>query len=1533
MDSGKVDDRFEENGGEESGEGTMTPEAISSLVRSLLQAPELQFEANLSSDLRSENWHSLVNWKREAKLLITDEERQCVLSSKFDGGAPAKPNHATFFASITQGLLGKQPCLPTDVVVKCASGQEVNFHKIMLLMHSPYIRMAFNKMTPQAKAENDGGETSLDLRQFSANAVGLLKEWIYTGEVPKCYLLCPNLLEMLLLGNYICMPPWFAEACGTAFKALVVEGHIKDEGIVGIYFLAKGIGETKLQDQAFEFFKFFKTLPEELVAIDFRHFVAYLTCLDYLCVSIDASKGERCPKAMLRCVTSCASLPALPRERFLLNLVAKFLRHDKAKRIRDEAKVVELFSQLRLAFVAKEIDFMAMGLDELNDVERYPNLHQLIESCKVDDDFDFYAKENAGKIPGKFYRPRPTSVKYSIWTNIVGTFPTHYNKTKPKKEPSAAAAKKRKSRGGEEEEAAAAAGPSPKRKKPDNDDDELWNLKDEDGNSIFLPLDDAEQPVEQPDRQPEKEGSSNEEREALAQDGEQENAPGSSSGGSKGSEREKGAGKDKYRQEQMESGESSGSGSKGNESEKATEQENGQEQMESGESSGNSKGNESEKATEQENRQEQMESGESSESSKGGERENATEQENRQEQMESGESTGNSKGNESEKATQQENGSEQMESGESSGSSEGNASEKAKGQGSGVGDSSGGSKAHEVEKAAQCQETSGKQDDESDQQMDGNAKTSKEPEEPQPMQVDSAETNDQVEKPNNSEPSRLEAKPLADVEESGDANQEPVASVHQSEQEASNEDNSLAEPEVEIQINNAHEQAQLGESSSTKGEAEKPVEEKVGMPNDESSQQMDGNETEASNDSGQGGSNPDQPLMETENDDQGPKEVEPTQQESAEHLPKGVLLVKGKSNVRILEALLQQVAKGNEAETSNDSGNEGSNLDQSMEFESNGQVDEAQKDRNSNDESGQKLDGNNDETSNDSGNGGSNPDQSMEIETNDQVDEAKEDRNSNGESNQQKDGNDTEVSNDSGNGESNPGQQPMEVEKDRQVPRDAEPAEQEVDKAPSAVELFAAFRKAAERVGEDRLLDIIQQKGEKEGQLALVDFVQRLRDQSGGQPRQEEKFLQGEEPRQHGEPQQPQEEPRQPQDELRQPQDEPSQPQDEPQQPQVEEQPLDQADPRPQEEGAVVAAEEQQQESQEGAAADRNNNDSNNQEPVAGPSGMGAGSAAADAKSKPVPPSRVKSKRFCWVRGQEHRITAVDVFTKKMENSEPFVKEVPWTTPSPGAIVAGLRFHWSDGTTDEAGHLDEEDKKSAVFEEDGHEGVIFDVKSTEDKQLFLESISFETCHPRLRIHIGSSQRSAIPPGYKYNRVQYGVFGRQDNQWRGYGWPFRTLIGNSCSGEWIEHMYLDGLKGVEFTNLDTGAKVIAGLRFKLSVHANDSLEHFMAFKSEPRRRKKKAGGDDPPSSPSPRMMMAARKGYVYPSPPRKPKKEHAAKALTLKHLKKSENVVRVTDLGATESYHVVLNIDKTNNGQYYFPQYTIADDCSRGRGQY
>ena len=118
--------------------------------------------------------------------------------------------------------------------------------------------------------------------------------------------------------------------------------------------------------------------------------------------------------SMLRCLTSCAGLTALPREKFIFDLILNYIRHDNKARLRQNQltcdNLVQLFETLKLAHLAKDIDFAALGLEELNDNDTYAPLHQLIQQCTVPDDYDFYS----GELPRKYWAPRPQSVSTKI---------------------------------------------------------------------------------------------------------------------------------------------------------------------------------------------------------------------------------------------------------------------------------------------------------------------------------------------------------------------------------------------------------------------------------------------------------------------------------------------------------------------------------------------------------------------------------------------------------------------------------------------------------------------------------------------------------------------------------------------------------------------------------------------------------------------------------------------------------------------------------------------------------------------------------------------------------------------------------------------------------------------------------------------------------------------------------------------------------------------------------------------------------------
>ena len=72
----------------------------------------------------------------------------------------------------------------------------------------------------------------------------------------------------------------------------------------------------------------------------------------------------------------------------------------------------------------------------------------------------------------------------------------------------------------------------------------------------------------------------------------------------------------------------------------------------------------------------------------------------------------------------------------------------------------------------------------------------------------------------------------------------------------------------------------------------------------------------------------------------------------------------------------------------------------------------------------------------------------------------------------------------------------------------------------------------------------------------------------------------------------------------------------------------------------------------------------------------------------------------------------------------------------------------------------------------------------------------------------------------------------------------SLLGTHVSSNtYLSSMYLDGVKGSEFTNLETGEKVITGVRFKLSIQSNDSMEHLTKRKFK--KKKVRIDSQNPP----------------------------------------------------------------------------------------
>ncbi len=99
------------------------------------------------------------------------------------------------------------------------------------------------------------------------------------------------------------------------------------------------------------------------------------------------------------------------REKFLLDLVVRYLRHDPAARV---PQAVELLQCLRLAYVAHLIEnFESLGLPELDsDAAAVELLEQARHCSRVSNFYQFQAD-----FPSWLWVPRRGSMKYSFWTN------------------------------------------------------------------------------------------------------------------------------------------------------------------------------------------------------------------------------------------------------------------------------------------------------------------------------------------------------------------------------------------------------------------------------------------------------------------------------------------------------------------------------------------------------------------------------------------------------------------------------------------------------------------------------------------------------------------------------------------------------------------------------------------------------------------------------------------------------------------------------------------------------------------------------------------------------------------------------------------------------------------------------------------------------------------------------------------------------------------------------------------------------------
>ena len=337
-------------------------------------------------------------------------------TNKFMNMWNADSTHRAFFEAIKS--LPDSNCMPYDVRVNCSDGF-VLMHKFLLMLHSDFFRAALTYKTGLPDA------SEVDLTNFTRESFEIVSQWMYKGRFGNIAEFCQNFGELFLLGNYINVP-FVVEAAQIVFKALVGQGIIGDQEIMTVYFLSSRLNEVKMQEIAAGFFCFMKELPADFAAVDYKHFHSFIRRLDYLCHLVDTDKGDRCPRTMLRSVTSCAGLTALPRERYILNLIAEFIRYDKPQRLQ---YATELFKLLKLAYIAKEIDFVQLGLEELGNRHRFGELHELIQLCTVRDDFDFYSSSH--NIPMNYWVPRPTSIRYSIWSKKrLGSYDLNFKNPK-----------------------------------------------------------------------------------------------------------------------------------------------------------------------------------------------------------------------------------------------------------------------------------------------------------------------------------------------------------------------------------------------------------------------------------------------------------------------------------------------------------------------------------------------------------------------------------------------------------------------------------------------------------------------------------------------------------------------------------------------------------------------------------------------------------------------------------------------------------------------------------------------------------------------------------------------------------------------------------------------------------------------------------------------------------------------------------------------------------------------------------------------
>lgn len=342
------------------------------------------------------------------------------------------PNNSPTYASAVQKGINGIFCalssqkdwryLPPDVRLLCKDGETLDGHKLIFALFSDFFRAHFR--------QSNEPKITVDLRQFDKETIELLLQWLYTGEPPSSDILSAKIESVIILADFLLVDfvvDPYCKLIDDSLNAMYVksspnaadlyEYHCNPpspDRLMDWYVLATNLGNPKLRRTVEPYFLCLADLPGQFFAL------ALPSTMLWFLHSIDSSS--------LSVIRSVCGLPALQLERYILNLVIRYIKANKAERLQH---ATDLFSTLKLAYIAKELDFDRLELPELEDKQRFAQLHTWLDMCRdVDDDFNFECVHINTKMPSMFWHPRPRTIKYSIWSRRHGNYKARVERMK-----------------------------------------------------------------------------------------------------------------------------------------------------------------------------------------------------------------------------------------------------------------------------------------------------------------------------------------------------------------------------------------------------------------------------------------------------------------------------------------------------------------------------------------------------------------------------------------------------------------------------------------------------------------------------------------------------------------------------------------------------------------------------------------------------------------------------------------------------------------------------------------------------------------------------------------------------------------------------------------------------------------------------------------------------------------------------------------------------------------------------------------------